>query len=252
MSRDIELQSLEVEVKNLLEDVAELREIIQESPMWNEANEHGLFLIEETYENLRNRMNAALEELGIEKRVLLTKQIFDLGTDLEEVDSLDFLRRIQTQGDKARVILEGLQKRVVLTSDKEKELETVKDEIAKTIEPIAPLYARDLQKSLAEFSEGHLLSSVLIAGRVMDVLMDKVEKASGGPTIEAQLDFLKTEKIVDKETEGYVVRAVKNYRNIYSHTVGSSPEIEDCLITILGTSKLLKNVIKSQHPKLRL
>jgi len=255
MSRDIELQALNSEITNFLEDIAELiKEISQDSSsvlMMKERRQ--LELARDRYNNLRSGTNSVFEEMQVSKRILLAFQSYYLTPGVERTDALGFLRRIETECDKARVILEGLQKRVVLTSDKQKELETVKDEIAKMIEPVAPLYAHDLQQSLAEFSEGHLLASVLTAGRTIDVLMDKVEKASAQKTTEAQLDYLKVRGILDEKTEGYIVKAVKNYRNVYSHTVGSSPEIEDCLIVVLGTSKLLKNIIKGGlHTELQL
>ncbi|WP_157573526.1 hypothetical protein [Haloplanus natans] len=116
----------------------------------------------------------------------------------------------------------------------------IEEEIAE-INRELPLYANDLEQSLEELRNNHLLASTMITGRVIDHTIDQIKSSQrlGGP--EEVLDHLEENGIVDSR-EGKITDSIKSYRDVYTHEVGRVPDVSETLIILLGCAKLLHNI----------
>lgn len=118
------------------------------------------------------------------------------------------------------------------------------DEIEKELSEIRgslPIYTEDLEQSVEELRNGHYLAAAMVAGRVIDHVIDQVKSSQrlGGP--EEVLNHLEEERIIDSE-ESKITSSIKSYRNKYAHEVGKSPDFSESVIILLGCTKLLKNI----------
>lgn len=81
----------------------------------------------------------------------------------------------------------------------------------------------------------------MITGRVIDHTIDQIKSSQnlGGP--EEVLDHLEENNIIDSR-EGKITDSIKSYRDVYTHEVGKSPDVNEALIILLGCAKLLHNI----------
>ena len=91
----------------------------------------------------------------------------------------------------------------------------------------------------------------MIAGRLIDVITSKIESKTGKAEINDQIDYLEKKEILHGGSGGKITEAMKSYRNTYAHNIGVTPEIEEAITIIAGTSNLLKKMITEvAHQKL--
>lgn len=119
------------------------------------------------------------------------------------------------------------------------ELLSLEDEIKKLPDSLV-LYTEDIRKALNHFRRGCYLGSVMIAGRVVDVIIDKLKKKKGK---DIDLDNAFRQLLGDKykASEKYV-DALRLYRNKYAHNVGTNPTIPESIAILAGSVYLLKKV----------
>lgn len=122
----------------------------------------------------------------------------------------------------------------------DKDYTEIEREISKINERL-PLYADDLQQSLEELRNGHLLACVMIAGRVIDHTIDQIKSSQRLGDPEEVLSHLEENGIVDSR-EGQITDSIKSYRDVYTHEVGKVPDFNEALIILLGCAKLLHNI----------
>lgn len=185
---------------------------------------------------------------------ILPSQHYLPAVRVEKIDSEHLLEQIMSECKKAIIMCdEFLSKTISLSAKEKEELKVIKKDIEKMIEPILPVCVMDLHKSLEEFNSGHYLASALICGRIIDVTINKLKKALGVSGIDEILSELNKMKVIEKGTEERVTRAIKQWRNIYSHQLGTYPDVTTSLIILAGTINLLKSIVKSKlYEKLEL
>lgn len=199
--------------------------------------------VKENYEEFRERCKRVLAEEPIESNMLPNK-IDNQGRSLHR-DPASFFQEVKLNSQRIKSIVSEL-KELKLPEDKEEELIDSEKEIEKVVRPKLPLYAEELSKSLNEFRSGHLLASSMIAGRIIDVALDKIGSKIDSNQTEDKIEYLQENDITYESTDGNIVSAIKSYRNIYSHEIGKYPSIDESLIIFSGTSHLLKKIIENE------
>jgi len=214
-----------------------------------------LMYLEADFNDLVSRTTNIIKNFDISEEVLPKKVKFPIYTN---VYSGDFLNKGEVEGTLQRMnqnvkrslsILSNLTSEIVLSSEKEEELESLKNEIETTIKERLPLYSSDLNRSIESFRKGEFLGSALIAGRVLSVVLRKIERtlSKGNETeitIKEIKSFLTTKGVLEKSGGSKILEAMKLYRDELSHNVGTYPSPEECVIIINGTVFLLKKIIE--------
>jgi len=156
------------------------------------------------------------------------------------------LRSMNDECNKALALIDNLCFNIEFAPEKEKELASLKKEVEENIKPRLPLYALDLNQALESFRKNALLGSVLITGRVVDVIIDKLQKEiakeKGIKIEDIKLNGV-SEFLQEKTGEiefPLITKAIKLWRNKFSHNIGIYPEIEECIIMISGVVNLIK------------
>jgi hypothetical protein len=218
--------------------------------------------LEEDYKELRSRTSAILKSFGIKEEFLprdipLPEYVYGTISDLPVVyRSLTnvFLWRINKECAKVINLIDGLTTTVALTEEKEKELKSLEDKIKEEIEPVLPLFSHDLIESVKCFRNGEFLGSVLICGRIIEFLIEKVgsqvsnnSKAEPKQKSDAFYDFLKNKKVIDDDEGKKILEAIKSYRNKYSHDIKLYPDLEESLIILSGVTSLISKVAKNKE-----
>ena len=208
------------------------------------------------YNNLSLRTKKVLEAYKFRTEVL-PQQIFlpidiQLGKRIILKGKLSAaLHRMDKECKRILKLLEGLPCEIMLSPEKEKELEMLRQIVKNEIEKMLPNYARDLNLSIEAFRKACFLGSCLIVGRIIDAILDEIknviQKRAGKEKSEIKWEevesFLKKE-VLGKEGAEKIIRGVKLYRNKFSHEVGTYPSPEDCLIMISSAIILTKGFIK--------
>ena len=102
-----------------------------------------------------------------------------------------------------------------------------------------------MEHALKSYESGEFLGSTLIAGRVINKIMNKIP----GKEIEKQIEYLRNNKIItdDRLAGQTILKASKKARNVFTHDLEymSDPQQSLSLITdTIQIMNLLKDFIK--------
>lgn len=165
---------------------------------------------------------------------------------IRKIDAKYFLEKARIECEKTIASLSKLLEKIKIPKEKSEELNKIEEEVTTLIEPKLPSYAYEVKLAINLVRDGYPLPSVLVCGRVVDVLLNKLRKyfkIENGEWVDKTLYMCKRERLLKEGWED-VVKVVKKWRNMYSHQLIRA-DIEDCFVMITTTSKLLKSIIKS-------
>lgn len=166
------------------------------------------------------------------------------------------LQKKEKECKKALKIINDLILLIPLRPAQEEELKSLKKLVKEIIEQKLPEYAQDLSRAIDNFENGRLLESVLIAGRVINVGLSKINAKIPAEVKEEMEKLSKKEKkdkwwkealkILNLEfaEERKILEALKLYRDRFSHQVGVSPSIEETIVIISGSVNLIRKIIE--------
>lgn len=192
------------------------------------------------YNRFRKNANKILRNTNIKEEATLDKISVPGkrgGSKIYIEEGEIVLDRVKTNCRKVKEICSKIEE-VSLPEEEERELKQLQEDIEELKNTKFQKYAKDLEESLRAFRNTHFLGSALIAGRVLDVILDKLE----GDSRSEKIEFLESRKILESKSGGKIVNAIKRYRNIYSHQVGEYPSLNEATIILVGTVDLVKRI----------
>ena len=230
--------------------------INKESPYYEEAK--GL---EDDFNDLVYKTNRILESFKIKDEVLpkmvyLSPSYHQGKSFLVGGKTVADLQRREKECKKVLKIINNLILLIPLRPAQEEELKSLKKLVKEIIEQKLPEYAQDLSRAIDNFENGRLLESVLIAGRVINVGLSKINAKIPAEVKEEMEKLSKKEKkdkwwkealkILNLEfaEERKILEALKLYRDRFSHQVGVSPSIEETIVIISGSVNLIRKIIE--------
>ncbi|KAA0007625.1 MAG: hypothetical protein DRN19_01050 [Thermoplasmata archaeon] len=208
----------------------------------------------EDYEDLCNRTQDYLGKKVGEK---VLPKVIPIPPSANEGEVRTFLQRVAGESRKTLRLIDDLLYTTELSSRDRERLYSLEKEVRDNIKPFLPEYASDLEKALDAFSNQNLTCSVLLAGRVIEVIWSKIKskvKEEKGmkeaverkePEWEDLRPYIRD--MVGRESEK-VIQAIKLYRNKFSHRVGSYPTPEESLIMLSGAVLLAKGYKDGINP----
>lgn len=156
--------------------------------------------------------------------------------------------------EKTITLLDEMSFQVPVTPEIKEELRFLEKIVDEEIYIHLPEYALDLKQSIDYFKKGLFLGSVLIAGRVISVCLDKVnskipsEKKETWKNLPSKqkneewwLEIRKILKIESKEEN--IFKAIKEYRVTFTHKINIHPSTEEALLVLTGAIFLTKKII---------
>lgn len=213
----------------------------------------GTVSIHNSYNDLRKSFNKFIEK-NVDEDFLESAKLSQLsfspasGGNVPRNEVTSFLNSIQTECDKAVRSLTEWQD-LSIPMEKEKKLEEVKEDLAQLPEDLYQ-FTKILNKSIDAYRDGHYLGSSLISGKIIDIVLDKVDREAKK---EYDIDEKKERQntyLEDKEilypNEGDITSAIKVYRDIYSHQIDKNPDWDDSLLMIVGSKKLLQGITEAE------
>lgn len=84
---------------------------------------------------------------------------------------------------------------------------------------------KHLSKAVDEQEAGHYLGGTLIAAKVTDFVLDKLE----GVSDEDKVNYLVEKHVLEKRLKDNFVRGLRRSRNFYTHDINMIPESEEAL-----------------------
>lgn len=150
------------------------------------------------------------------------------------------LERMKQGAKKATAIMEEMLKNTKISAEEEKELQSLINIINEKMQPIAPLCSTDLKYGIGEFRKGDLLGAILISGRTIDIIYDKLAKMAKdnkkGDTQDEINEFIQANLFGDDKGGGKLAMSgILLYRNKFSHNIGIYPKDETETITIISS-----------------
>ena len=149
------------------------------------------------------------------------------------------LERMKQGAKKATAIIEEMLKNTKISDKEEKELQSLINIINEKMQAIVPLCSMDLKYSIGEFRKGDLLGAILISGRTIDIIYDKLAKMAKdnkkGNTQDEINEFIQANLFGDDKGRGKLAMSgILLYRNKFSHNIGIYPTDETETITIIN------------------
>jgi len=272
MSLKVELTVLREEWKSLQEKLNEVisefssknmpsnAEIFEDDPLYGKAQK-----IDSWYWDINQRTRRVLidEKLKISEAVL--PKYLSLPTKgksyagkyhryVVKWELEDFFSLIRKECSKALTLIDELTSEISLAPPEEEELKTLEKEIKEQIEPSLPLYSSELLQSIKSFRKGDFLSSTLICGRMITVIVDKCrsrlreirKKRKEEIAWEEVVSFLKEKGIADERELKRILEAIRLYRNKFAHEIGTYPSIEEVILMISGTTLLVRKIAENK------
>lgn len=102
--------------------------------------------------------------------------------------------------------------------------------------------SKNLKEAIRVQEDGHPEASALVAGKTIDFILDELKSELNAEDWEDAIKKMEDDFNLENNTEGRISRAIKEYRNIYSHELDTVVETEDSYIVISGAIQLSKKI----------
>lgn len=166
----------------------------------------------------------------------------------ERTDAYGFRRNLYTMAMESRKAIAYLSeiKPPLISKESKSELKSLREEIEKISGKLEPYIEQNYIFAIDSFEDGHVLGASLIASRLIEYYLDKLN----GENINEKIQSLRLKMRSDKkrqnvsDSEQSLIRSSKSARNILSHNIHAIPEPEESLSLLSNCISLIKMMME--------